>query len=99
MLYLRRVHFFCLYCGEEYDDERMLASKCGPTHIRNIKNITRSDIDNSLSWAGSKSFEEKYLQAAKERLEKGEQQLKKPEDDKVLQEMKQQYAEKKTVEV
>lgn len=30
LLYLRRVHAYCLYCGEEYDDERMLAAKCGP---------------------------------------------------------------------
>lgn len=35
LLYLRRVHAYCFYCGEEYDDERMLASKCGPQHIRN----------------------------------------------------------------
>ena len=30
LLYLRRVHSFCFYCGEEYEDERMLATKCGP---------------------------------------------------------------------
>ena len=30
LLYMRRVHAYCLYCGEEYDDERMLAAKCGP---------------------------------------------------------------------
>ena len=34
LLYLRRVHAFCYYCMEEYDDERMLAAKCGPAHIR-----------------------------------------------------------------
>jgi len=27
LLYLRRVHAFCYFCCEEYDDERMLASK------------------------------------------------------------------------
>ena len=35
LLYLRRVHFYCLYCGEEYEDERMLCTRCGPQHIRN----------------------------------------------------------------
>jgi hypothetical protein len=30
LLYLRRVHAFCLYCGEEYEDERMLSTRCGP---------------------------------------------------------------------
>jgi hypothetical protein len=35
LLYLRRVHAYCLYCGEEYEDERMLSTRCGPQHIRN----------------------------------------------------------------
>ena len=30
LLYLRRVHAYCLYCGEEYEDERMLSTRCGP---------------------------------------------------------------------
>lgn len=30
LLYLRRVHAYCLYCAEEYEDERMLSSRCGP---------------------------------------------------------------------
>lgn len=34
LLYLRKVHAFCYFCMEEYDDERMLAAKCGPAHIR-----------------------------------------------------------------
>ena len=34
LLYLRKVHAFCYYCLDEYDDERMLAAKCGPSHIR-----------------------------------------------------------------
>jgi len=35
LLYLRRVHAYCLYCGEEFEDERMLSTRCGPQHIRN----------------------------------------------------------------
>ena len=35
LLYLRRVHAFNLYTGEEYEDERMLSTRCGPQHIRN----------------------------------------------------------------
>ena len=34
LLYLRKVHAFCYYCLEEYDDERMLAAKCASAHIR-----------------------------------------------------------------
>jgi hypothetical protein len=64
LLYLRRVHAYCFYCGEEYDDERMLAAKCGPQHIRSSRKITRLDLDTSANWSGSKSFEDKYLRAA-----------------------------------
>ncbi|OMJ81799.1 hypothetical protein SteCoe_17683 [Stentor coeruleus] len=34
LLYLRKIHSFCFYCVEEYDDERMLAAKCGIAHVR-----------------------------------------------------------------
>ena len=34
LLYLRRVHAFCYYCVDEYEDERMLSAKCGPAHVR-----------------------------------------------------------------
>lgn len=64
LLYLRRVHAYCFYCGEEYDDERMLAAKCGPQHIRGAKKISRIELDTSENWSGSKRFEEKYLRAA-----------------------------------
>lgn len=36
LLYMRRVHSYCLYCGEEYEDERMLSTRCGPQHIRHF---------------------------------------------------------------
>jgi hypothetical protein len=39
LLYLRRVHAYCLYCGEEFEDERMLSTRCGPQHIRNCQKI------------------------------------------------------------
>jgi hypothetical protein len=64
LLYLRKVHAYCFYCGEEYDDERMLAAKCGPQHIRSAKKISRLEIDTSSNWSGSKSFEDKYIKAA-----------------------------------
>ena len=68
LLYLRRVHSYCFYCGEEYDDERTLAAKCGPQHLRNAHKISRNMIDYETQWSGSKNFEDKYLRAAQERL-------------------------------
>jgi len=62
------VHAYCFYCGEEYDDERMLAAKCGPQHIRNAQKLTKDELENSDNWNGSKRFEEKYVKAAKDKL-------------------------------
>ena len=44
LLYLRKVHSYCLYCDEEFEDERTLAIKCGSAHLRNARNITRGWI-------------------------------------------------------
>lgn len=63
LLYLRRVHAFCFYCGEEYEDERMLSAKCGPQHIRAAQKLSKEDLENTDKWQGSKSFEEKYIRA------------------------------------
>lgn len=37
ILYLRKIHSYCFYCAAEYIDERMLAAKCGPIHLRRFK--------------------------------------------------------------
>eukprot|EP01119_Soliformovum_irregulare_P005406 TRINITY_DN1716_c0_g1_i11.p1 TRINITY_DN1716_c0_g1~~TRINITY_DN1716_c0_g1_i11.p1 ORF type:complete len:505 (+),score=175.41 TRINITY_DN1716_c0_g1_i11:129-1643(+) len=34
IVYLRRVHFYCYYCAEEYDGEDDLRRRCGKKHIR-----------------------------------------------------------------
>ena len=44
LLYLRRVHSFCLYCAEEYEDERMLATCCGPQHVRAQQTIPEDEF-------------------------------------------------------
>ena len=48
LLYLRRVHAFCLYCGEEYEDERMLSTRCGPQHIRSNQKILDDEFNEIL---------------------------------------------------
>jgi hypothetical protein len=44
LLYLRRVHSYCLYCTDEYEDERMLATCCGPSHLRSNQTIPTEDF-------------------------------------------------------
>ena len=54
LLYLRRVHAFCFYCSEEYEDERMLSTRCGPQHIRHHQAVPDEEFDEILK----KSLEE-----------------------------------------
>jgi DNA-directed RNA polymerase subunit RPC12/RpoP len=94
-LYLRRVHSYCFYCGEEYDDERTLAAKCGPAHLRNTTRLPRVKMDTTAVWSISKQFEDKYLRAADERIAKGPREIVPPTDDPMLVQMKEQYVSKK----
>lgn len=49
------MHAFCLYCGEEYEDERMLSTRCGPQHIRNQSQIPADDFEKVLQSDESKN--------------------------------------------
>jgi hypothetical protein len=91
MLYLRKVHSYCFYCGEEYDDERTLAAKCGPQHLRNV-----SKTGVSLSQQTS-SYQEHYSRAARERIERGVKEVLPPSEDNLLTQMKQEYVDRKTI--
>lgn len=88
LLYLRRVHAYCLYSGEEYEDERTLTAKCGPIHLRN----TSDRVEHA-----SARFEEAYLAVARERLAKGPREVVSPYEDPRLKQLKQEYVEKKTI--
>lgn len=95
LLYLRKVHAYCLYCDEEFDDERTLAVKCGPAHLRNARHITRVQIEQE-QWSASKAFEDKYVKGANEKVERGPRETQSPYEDIVLKDYKQQYAESHT---
>jgi uncharacterized C2H2 Zn-finger protein len=41
LLYLRRVYGLCYFCGDFCEDERELAAKCGPVHLRSKVNGTQ----------------------------------------------------------
>lgn len=90
ILYLRKVHSFCYYCVEEYDDERMLAAKCGITHIRgktdsSIKVFTDPRIEARILSSGSAK---KYAKETDEVLNK---KMKEFEDKYTVQEEENKY--------
>ena len=68
ILYLRRVHGLCYYSAEEYDDERMLSSKCGPIYIRSPIRISPSKLGE---YANTKTFQDQIDAFVKKRIAKG----------------------------
>ena len=34
LLYLRKVHFYCYFSCSEYNDERIMSTKCGAMYLR-----------------------------------------------------------------
>jgi len=45
-------------------------------------------LESNLQYAGSKTFEDKYLKLARERLDRGPRALIPPEEDPILKDMK-----------
>ena len=66
--------------------------------MRNSKKILREEYNDPdcNKYNDSKNFEDKYLKVVKEKTFKGPIELKHPEEDEVLKEMKLEYAQKKT---
>lgn len=48
--YLRLVHFYCYYCGEEFDDEEETSRKCGLKHLRGKKNHDGDTMNGSYTF-------------------------------------------------
>lgn len=105
LLYLRRVHAFCYYCCEEYDDERMLASKCGPQHVRLIKlkddteNKEQLDDGEVIDEDAPTLFEQRNYEKIQAIIEKGPQIMTNPEEDEELVERRTEYCQKRTKEL
>jgi hypothetical protein len=64
ILFLRRVYGFCYYCLEEYEDERVLATKCEHIHLRSSKNLGKRSAEDSYDAQWDRNFtrlvKEKY---------------------------------------
>jgi len=51
--YLRRVHLFCYYCGEQFDDEDEMYRRCGSIHLRGSKKEGAAKEAFAITWAAS----------------------------------------------
>ncbi len=60
----------CFYSAEEYDDERILASKCGPVYLRSRVRIPESELSLSSSIL-TLNFEDRITKYAKDRIARG----------------------------
>ncbi len=66
------MHALCYYSAEEYDDERMLAAKCGPVYLRSSVRIAPVQLND---YVGTKIFEERVTGYVNSRLTKGPTKL------------------------
>lgn len=66
LLYMRKVHGYCLYCGLHCEDEHQLAQKCGSHHLRATVSVAGGNVDVQQS----RDFESRFLVAALMQLNK-----------------------------
>lgn len=71
LLYLRRVHGFCYYCLEEYEDERMLATRCDNIHLRHYRNIGPRKQETVDSMKLEAEWDKNFTRIVTARIEKG----------------------------
>lgn len=76
IIYLRRVHGFCFYCIEEYDDERMLATRCDNIHLRANKTLGNRTVESIQNFKNEADWDKNFSRKLKERLDKGPQETK-----------------------
>ena len=105
ILYLRKIHGFCYYCFEFYDDERNLSTKCDNAHIRNgfIDERGVATFDNISEKEKIIKFDTELTKKAKDFIAQGD--IVPPikpinyEDNKDLAELRQEYCKNNTITV
>ena len=76
ILYLRRVHGFCFYCLEEFDDERMLATRCDNIHLRSYVKLGERNSADLVESKNEVEWDKNFTRLLKERNEKSPQETK-----------------------
>ena len=76
ILYLRRVHGFCFYCLEEYDDERMLSTRCDNIHLRSYNEILKRTFEVENENKNETEWDKNFTRLLKEIIEKGPKETK-----------------------
>lgn len=103
LLYLRKVHAFCYYCFEYFDDERNLSSKCDNIHLHNEFICSRNDIETSIPHKDIINAYDKLLTSkANEFVSKGEieRTIKAIDyDNEILERRRNEYCKEKTLTV
>lgn len=93
VLYLRRVHGYCFFCGTLAKDERSLANKCS-AHLRCGKPLGNNALPDE-----TRQFCTNVSRRAAQVIDNGPSEVKDPHEDEMLVEKKDQYCKIKTREV
>lgn len=80
--YLRKVHCFCYYCAQEFDNEKLISQKCGNVHVRHFRKIgSRSNSDTNPGLKEEIEWDRWFTDELKKEIEK----LEAPKIDESLQ--------------
>lgn len=69
LLYLRKVHGFCYYCLEEFEDERNLSTKCENCHLR--AGYLPRGRNEDIEMSEEREFDSYFTMRVKEFISKG----------------------------
>ena len=105
ILYLRKIHGFCYYCFEFYDDERNLSTKCDNAHLRQgfIDERDTATFESIPEKEKIIKFDVELTKKAKAFIAQGD--IISPikpinyEDNKELAELRQEYCKNNTITV
>lgn len=78
ILYLRRVHGFCYYCLEDYEDERMLSTRCDNIHLRNYIYLSQRKQETIDANKYEAEWDKQFTKLVKDKIENGINSLNKP---------------------
>eukprot|EP00741_Cyanophora_paradoxa_P007801 tig00001214_g7547.t1 len=71
LAYLREVHCFCLYCGEQFEDPGELLVGCGRQHVRKVKAGFGESLEGEAA-AGQSPWERRVDEGAEARIKRVE---------------------------
>lgn len=94
--YLRKVHCFCYYCAQEFENEKSIQQKCGNVHVRHYRKIGSRNSSEISSTLREEIEWDKWLSQT---IQKEIERLEVPKEDLLLQTKRSTFINKNIVQL